>query len=151
MSFLENRRIIPNIIGGVRFFSINLVVLLVDFDWASVPNLPNFARASTLSSYCLLSGRIDGCRFSLNWDKIFRAHITLGSSSGASILRRFESDSFDKLQPLTINDRRSKMTHVASPRNRLTLCIVIREDVQDSTHTPCFGCLPAAGVLTALT
>ena len=35
MSFLENRRIIPNIIGGVRFFSINLVVLLVDFDWAS--------------------------------------------------------------------------------------------------------------------
>jgi hypothetical protein len=33
VSFLENRRIIPNIIEGVRFFSINLVVLLVDFHW----------------------------------------------------------------------------------------------------------------------
>ena len=77
-------------------------------------------------SYCLLSTPIDGCTFSVNWDKIFRVHITLGSSSGASILRRFESDSFDKLQSLTINDRRSKMTYIASSRNCLTLCIVIR-------------------------
>ena len=33
MSFLENRRIIPNKIGGMRFFSINLVLLRVDFHW----------------------------------------------------------------------------------------------------------------------
>ena len=36
------------------------------------------------------------------------------------------------------------------PQDAMIPVVSIPEDVQDSTHTPCFGCLPAAGVLTAL-